>query len=64
MGNNESVSAGNKAQADSTACEWYRYIQISGEGELGKASIEFVRLMIGQFKKIFTHFIFILSVEA
>jgi len=34
MGNNESVSAGNKAQADTSACDWYKLLALSGEGEL------------------------------
>ncbi|XP_067949718.1 transient receptor potential cation channel subfamily V member 5-like [Watersipora subatra] len=32
MGNNESVTAGNKAQADVSACVWYEYLALTGEG--------------------------------
>lgn len=33
MGNNESVSAGNKAQADTAACDWYKLLALTGEGK-------------------------------
>lgn len=33
MGNNESVTAGNKAQADVSACVWYEYLALTGEGK-------------------------------
>ncbi|KAF6022629.1 Nan [Bugula neritina] len=33
MGNNESVTAGNKAQADAAACDWYKLLALTGEGE-------------------------------
>ena len=33
MGNNESVTAGNKAQADAAACDWYKLLALTGEGK-------------------------------
>ena len=32
MGNSGSVSAGNKAQVDTNACEWYKLLNLRGEG--------------------------------
>ena len=40
MGNNESVTAGNKAQADVAACAWYEFLALTGDGRYNLILVE------------------------